>query len=368
MTANKRLAVLVASLAQGGIGKTRLHLMDAFLELGIDVDLLVADDKSPYARRIDPRVHVVRLSTTHAITGVPAIARYLRQRRPDAMLTQRIRVNVAALRARRLAGSTVPMYSTFNTNLSAQFASLPPAKARRQLAKLRRYYPQNDGLIAVSHGVARDSAQLLGIPRERIDVIYDPVVTPELYALADEPLEHSWFGDHEVPVILGVGRLEPQKNFSSLITAFARVRHQRPCRLVILGEGKLRSSLENQVRDLGLADDVHLPGFVDNPYKYMKHAHLFVLSSSWEGLGDSLVEALALGTPAVSTACPDGPEEVLDGGRYGRLVPVNDAEALADAMLATLAEPLPAEDLRRAAERFDARDNARRYLEVMQLA
>lgn len=367
MTASKRLAVLVASLAQGGIGKIRLHLMHEFLEQGMEVDLLEADDESPYAARIDPRVHVVRLPTSHAITGVPALVRYLRQRRPDAMLTQRIRVNVLALRARRLARAETAVYSTLNTNLSAQFASLAPGKARRQLAKLRRYYPLNDGLIAVSHGVARDAASLIGIPADSIRVIYNPVVTPRLFSLASEPLEHAWFDDAQTPVILGVGRLEPQKNFASLIEAFAIVRRQRPCRLVILGEGKLRGALAEQVRGLGLEADVELPGFVDNPYKYMSRASLFALSSSWEGIANSLVEALALGTPAVATDCPDGPAEVLDHGRYGPLVPVNDAAALADAMLRTLAEPLPQAGLREAAERFDAVSNARRYLEAMRL-
>lgn len=367
MSDKRRLAVLVASLAHGGIGKMRVHLINEFIRQGVDVDLLVAEADSPYMGRLDASVRVFNLGTSHAWTSVPGIARYLRRERPDAMLTQRIRVNVAALRARRLARSTVPVYVTLNTNLSAQLDSMPAGKRARQLAKLCRYYPRNDGLIAVSRGVAEDAAALIGIDRGRIQSIANPVVTPALFEAARQDPGHAWFGGGEAPVVVSVGRLEPQKDFETLLRAFARLHGDCPARLIILGEGKQRDMLAGLAAELGIAGAVDMPGFVDNPHAYMARARLFVLSSRWEGSPNGLTEAVALGTPVVATSCPNGPSEILEDGRYGELVPVGDVEALAGAMQRTLDAPLSAEVLRRAGERYSAENSARHYLAAMGL-
>jgi glycosyltransferase involved in cell wall biosynthesis len=154
----------------------------------------------------------------------------------------------------------------------------------------------------------------------------------------------------EPPVILGVGRLTVQKDFPTLIRAFARVRQKRNARLLILGEGELRSELNALVAELGLQADVALPGFVENPFVFMRHASLFVLSSAWEGFGNVLVEAMACGMPVVSTDCPSGPAEILQNGKWGRLVPVGDVQALSEALLATLEESTHPDVAARAAE------------------
>jgi glycosyltransferase involved in cell wall biosynthesis len=198
---------------------------------------------------------------------------------------------------------------------------------------IKIFYPWADAIVANSRGVAEDLMKLTGLPRDKIQVIYNPVVTPELFAKAEEPLDHPWFRPGEPPVILGVGRLTQQKDFPTLIRAFALVRKERPARLMILGEGEERPKLEALVRELRLEEDVALPGFVENPYKYMKRAAVFVLSSKWEGLPTVLIEALALGTQVIATNCPSGLEEVLEGGRWGRLVSVGDFAGLAQAIL-----------------------------------
>jgi len=367
MSDNRRLAILVASLAHGGIGKMRVNLINQFVRQGVQVDLLVADTDSPYMTRLDPAVRVVPLPTTHAVTSIPALVRYLRREAPDVLLTQRIRVNVAALRARWLARSQVPVFVTLNTNLTAQLDSMPAGKRARQLAKLRRYYPRNDGLIAVSRGVADDAAALIGIEPGRIQPIANPVVTPALFEAARVDPGHAWFDDGDVPVVVSVGRLEPQKDFATLLRAFARLHRDRPARLIILGEGKQRDMLAGLAAQLGIADAVDMPGFVDNPHAYMARASLFVLSSRWEGSPNGLTEAVALGTPVVATDCPNGPSEILEDGRYGELVPVGDAEALAGAIGRTLDAPLPAEALRRAGQRYSAESSARHYLATMGL-
>lgn len=368
MAQRKRLAVLVASLAHGGIGKMRVHLINEFIRQGVDVDLLVADDASPYMGKLDPAVRVVKLPTSHAITSIPAMYRYLRRMAPDAMLTQRIRVNVAALRARWLARSRVPIYVTLNTNLSAQLDSMPSKKRARQLAKLRHYYPGNDGLIAVSRGVAEDAAALIGIDASRIHPITNPVVTPALFEAAAQPSGHAWLEDKTTQVILAVGRLEPQKDFDTLLRAFAGLRRDRDARLIILGEGKLREPLQALAAELGVAEAVSMPGFVDNPAAYMARADLFVLSSRWEGSPNSLTEAVSLGTPVVATDCPNGPVEILERGRYGPLVEMGDAAGMTAAMKATLDDPLPRDFLRQAGERYTVERSARRYLQAMDMA
>jgi glycosyltransferase involved in cell wall biosynthesis len=179
------------------------------------------------------------------------------------------------------------------------------------------------------------------VPSAKVKVIYNPTVTPEIFRKATEPVQHPWFVDNRVPIILAAGRLHRQKDFPTLLRAFSLLRQNRPCRLVILGDGKKRrrKALRQLAKQLGIEKDVSLPGFVENPFAYMARANLFVLSSAWEGFGNVIVEALACGCPVVSTDCRSGPREILDNGRYGRLVPVGDPEALARAMLEALDDP-----------------------------
>jgi glycosyltransferase involved in cell wall biosynthesis len=233
---------------------------------------------------------------------------------------------------------------------------------------MRLSYGMADRVIAVSEGVAEDTAAVTGLPRDRIAVVRNPVVTPRLRAMAKEAVDHPWLPASDVPVVLGAGRMTRQKDFPVLVRAFARVRRERPCRLIVLGEGPDRAEIERLVGELGVGDDVSLPGFAVNPYAYMSRASLFVLSSRWEGSPNVLTEALAVGTPVVSTDCPSGPRETLQEGRFGPLVAVGDEEALARAILETMAHPLDAATLRGAVDEFTVERSADGYLEVLGLS
>ena len=201
---------------------------------------------------------------------------------------------------------------------------------------MRRLYPGAQRVVAVSEGVARALREGLGVPAERIEVIGNPVVTPRVLAGATHAPTHPWFHDGGPPVVVGVGRLAPQKGFDVLLRAVAQARAARPCRLLILGDGGERAALEALADTLGIRDAVALPGFDADPFPAMAAAGAFVLSSAWEGLPNVLIQAMALGTPVVATDCPSGPAEVTDGGRLGRLVPVGDVAAMADGIVAAL--------------------------------
>jgi glycosyltransferase involved in cell wall biosynthesis len=183
--------------------------------------------------------------------------------------------------------------------------------------------------------------QTAGVPRERIAVIYNPIITPELQERVKIPLQHPWLESRRLPVVLAVGRLMPQKDFPTLIQAFAQVRRHHLARLLILGEGPDRLALEALVRELGLEQDISLPGFVANPYPYMARAALFVLSSRWEGLPGVLIEAMYCGVPLIATNCPSGPQEILKDGQYGQLVPVGNVAALTHAIEMALTGKVP---------------------------
>jgi glycosyltransferase involved in cell wall biosynthesis len=198
-------------------------------------------------------------------------------------------------------------------------------------------------------------------------VIYNPVLTPELIKSTKEPLDHPWFAPGEPPVVLGAGRLVEQKDFPTLIRAFAQVRQVRPARLMILGSGREQKRLEALVRELNLEEDVALVGFVKNPSAYMAYSPVFVLSSAWEGFGNVIVEAMAVKTPVVSTDCQSGPAEILDNGKYGSLVPVGDTKAMAEAILSVLSGNSKRVDLAWL-DQFTQKSSTEKYLEILRIS
>ena len=206
---------------------------------------------------------------------------------------------------------------------------------------------------------------MTSVAQERITAIDNPVITGTQHDKMCATLDHPWFAPGSPPVLLSVGRLARQKDFPTLLNAFARVRDTFPVRLLILGEGRQRARLEALVLSLGIAGDVAFPGFTMNPFPYMSQAAAFVLSSAWEGAPGALIEAMACGCPVVSTDCPSGPAEILADGQYGPLVPVGDDRALADAIVTVLEKRPDPERLQTRASMFSVERVADRYLDVM---
>ncbi len=360
------LAILVSFSGAGGVERMVLNLVNAIAERGVRVDLLLIKTDSRHLQAIHPSVNRIDLGSGHTLTSLPALTCYLKRVRPPCLLAAKDRAGRIAVIARALAGAgETRLGLRLGTNLTAAFAHKSPWRMWLRRLPIRLLYPKIDAIVAVSEGVRQDTLALSGVSPERVRVVRNPVITSTLLAAADAPPPHPWLADRESPVILGAGRLTLQKDFPLLIRAFAQLRRTRPCRLIILGQGRQREELEALARELGVAEDLALPGFTPNPYPYMRHADLFVLSSRWEGSPNVLTEAMALGTPVVATDCPSGPSELLDSGRIAPLVPVGDWRALADAMARVLERPPAAEILQQAVREYNAGTSATRYLEIL---
>jgi glycosyltransferase involved in cell wall biosynthesis len=232
----------------------------------------------------------------------------------------------------------------------------------------RRLYRRANRIIAVSEGVARDLVESLDLPEGLVTAIHNPVVDEDLYEMAEESVDHPWLAE-EQPVLLSVGRLVPQKDYTVLLRAFSRIRKKRRIRLIVLGEGTERRRLERYAQNLGVQHDVDFPGFLKNPFPFMRRCTVYVLSSRFEGLPGALIQAMACGAPVVSTDCPSGPSEIIDSGSSGFLVPVGDAEKLAASIESLLDNPALrrsfSEAGRKAAAEFRVPPMIRHYEETL---
>jgi glycosyltransferase involved in cell wall biosynthesis len=397
-TGARRIALVFEDFAGGGVQRTMLRTADGLVGRGFAVDLVVARAAGPLHSEVSPQARIAEIPRSSlwraggyavddgtifealatskkarkSMRYLPALVRYFRNEQPNAVLAATARYNLVALWARRLADLDAVVVVTQHDQSSDP--ALPPGLLRggHPATLIRRDYLQADAIVAVSNGVADDLAACAGIPRSRITMVYNPVVGRHLAAKAQHALDHPWFAPGEPPVVLGGGRPDPQKDFATLIRAFVRVRAQRRVRLLILADleddqshaeyaGKLRALPE----ELDVAEDVSFAGFVANPFAYMARAAVFVLSSVHEGLGNVLIEAMACGTPVVSTDCPSGPREILDHGRFGPLVPVGDDRAMAAAIAATLERPMAAAMLQGRAQMFSVDRAVDRYVDLM---
>ena len=363
----QRLAVLLSFSGQGGVERMVMNLVEGFAARGVGVDLVAIRADGMPRVELPQNVRIVDLETRHSALAVWPLVCYLRSRRPVALLAAKDRAIRAAVLARAISGVRCRIVGRLGTNLSAALESRSGFVRGMRILPIRLMYRWVDHLVCVSKGVREDTLHLARIPLERASVIRNPVVSKRIDELAKCPVDHPWAKDPSVPMIVAAGRLTPQKDFPTLIRAFAALRTRQAARLVILGEGRERARLLQLARDLDVAADVALPGFAPNPYAWMARARLFVLSSAWEGSPNVLTEALALGVPSVATDCPSGPRELLADGRWGPLVPVGDPSALADAMEHVLRSPLSPELLRAAVFEYARDASAASYLKVLGL-
>ena len=362
------LAIVISFSGQGGVEKMITALAERFVSLGKRVDLVaIKEDKNKLEQLEAAGVNVVRLHVQHSTMATRALASYLDRRQPSVVLAAKDRAGRSTLAARRMSSSKPRVFIRIGTTLSEAIRHHSRFRQWLRYRPIRRSYPHADGIVAISQGVADDVAFISNIDKGKIHVIPNPVIGSALRTLAKADISHPWVDHSQEPVIIGMGRLTRQKDFPTLIKGFAELQKSRKSRLIILGEGRDRYNLTQLVRQLGIQDRVDMPGHQANPYCWLSRASLFVLSSRWEGFGNVLAEAMALGIPVVSTDCRSGPRELLDGGRLGPLVPVGDHNALSRAMRDMLDHPTHPSDLKEGVTEYHAETSARRYLEVMGL-
>ena len=379
VSSKPRIGMVLPNLGGGGAERAVLTLAGALLRRGYPVDLVLLRLNGEYKRAIpdgirlhyrkrnrttDPtllahcrerridtyplavnplatfgarlflqRIHSgVRLSGSQIRSAI-AVTRYIREIHPQLLLSALPSANCAAILGKELAKNHIPVVISIqnNVDVSDSYKGVSGEIARS-------VNPRANAVVAISQGVAETVVNTLDIDAQIVHVIYNPIPVSEIRSLSQQKVPHPWFQDSSVPIILNVLSEGNQKDWRTLISAFALVRREMDARLAILGNlsADYRDRISSLAREMGVEEDIAFLGFVDNPFSYMRRAALYVLSSRYEGLANVLIEAMACGTPVVSTDAPYGPAEILEGGRWGPLVPVGDAEALAAAMVGSL--------------------------------
>ena len=401
------LGFVLPSLAGGGAERVTLTLAKSLLADGHRVDLILARMRGDYRAEIPPglRIYYARLWRPDAallrhcrqlglelrpITVNPAgaaaawlslrrkhpglrigrkpaviawvIAQYLRRAQPRLLVAAPDYANLPALYAAELHGGNIPVIVAEHNNIAMGYTG-------EWLREAKELYPKAAAVVAVGQGVAGEVAQLLNVDPRRIHTIHNPIPSARIWQMAQAEVAHPWFQPGQPPVILSIGRQSPQKDHPTLVAAFGLARQRLPARLALMGRYSetYKAGLISQARQCGAAADLEFLDFDENPFRYLRRAGLFALSSRWEGLCLTLIEAMACGAPVASSDAPYGPAEILESGKWGRLTPVGDAPALAQAMVATLqGDHPPAAALRQRAAWFSERRAADAYRQLFE--
>ena len=362
--ASPTITLFLPSLEGGGAQRVFVELANEFVALGLRVNLALASAHGPYLEEVAAGVRVIDFGASGVLRSLPKLARHLRTERPDVMLSGLDHANVIAMLARVAAGNGTRCVISMRSVPTAVYREARSVRGWLLLQLIKVAYPFADAIVANSEAVASDLSQLLHITRSRLHVVYNPLNASWIEKSSREEVDHAWCAAGAPPIVLGVGNLGVLKDFQTLIRAFSIVRSTRDCRLVILGEGPQREELERLIYELGLERDVHLTGFVGNPFGWMRRATVFVSASLTEGCPNALMQALACGTSVISTDCVGGSAEVLQSGKWGHLVAVGDYRAMADAIAKTL-EATIHPDVRQRANDFAHDRIARQYLQIL---
>lgn len=325
----KRICFFSPNFLGGGAERVISILAKNFSEQGYKVDLIVIEKVGPYLKDIPDSVNIIDFNCKKMVLSLPKLVQYLKNTNPDILFTSHIHV------------STMVAFAKFISRVETkvvirQPTMLAPAKKEKSLSNLLRLelflmsLKFVNKIILTSEYMKEEFLRYSLKNINKVVIIHNPVDISKIQKESCEQVCHDFFDDSEnTPVIIAVGRLNKVKDFSTLIKAFSIVRKHTSCRLIILGEGELRSELIHLAKELNLLDQISMPGFVENPYKYMKNSNLFVSSSLWEGFPNGLVEAMACGLNIVATNCEGGSAEILENGKWGKLVPINDEITLA---------------------------------------
>lgn len=326
------IAIYMHDLSGGGAERQVLTLAQELINLGVQVTLVVHSTDGALRDSLPAGLTVHNLASPRTLADIPRLARYLRQQRPDILMANVDHNNVAGLLAKVASGTSTRVIICQHNALSAEFAKQSGRWTYRLIGQAyRALSPWISAAVAVSGGIAEELVTNAHLPAHKVRIIHNAIIGADFQYRANEEVSHPWF-DEPGRVFVTAGRLVPPKDHATLLKAFALHRVKHSSRLIILGDGPLRDGLETLAHALNLSGAVDFVGFQPNPLPYFRHADCFVLSSSSEGFGNVLVEAMGCGTPVISTDCPHGPAEILEKGRYGTLVRPTDPTALSVAM------------------------------------
>ena len=360
------VAIYMHDLSGGGVERQSLALATELQLLGFDITLVLHQMRGELREQLSPHLRTVDLESNRTIRDIPRLAAFLSREKPDILLANVDHNNVAALLAKAMAASRTnvvicqhnPISTDFYHGLSWTYRGIPSA--------YRLASPLIARAIGVSRGISRELESIAHLPAHKVVTINNPVIGPDFAYRSGASVTHPWLEERAAPVFVCAGRLVPQKDHQTLLRALALHRQRIPSRLLLLGTGPLRESLETLAEELGVTDAIQFLGFQDNPLPWFRRADAFVLSSRSEGFGNVLVESMWCGTPVIATDCPHGPAEILDGGRYGVLVPANDPAALAAAMdgASTIRARFPPTLLKARAAEYTNSGCAERYAQL----
>ncbi len=324
------IAFYMHDLSGGGVERMRLTLIAALRAKGLAVSLILGQRNGPLESEIPQDLSVFDLHASRTILEIPRLVSFLRQNRPDILISSLDHNNIAALIAHAWTGFVSRLIVCQHNALLAERKS--GWKYRLVPFAYRILHRFADAFIAVSRGVANELCDVAKLPRAKISVIYNPVIGPDFEARANVGAPHAWFVNRSCPVFVFIGRLTTQKDVVTLLLAMQRLLRRQDARLIIVGGGEDLEKLRQMAEQRAIHYAIEFVGFQCNSLPWIKHADALVSSSRYEGLGNAIIEALACGTPVIATDCPHGPAEVLLEGTLGTLVPVGDFEALAEAM------------------------------------
>ena len=364
----KKISIVLPNLVGGGAERLAIYLAHDWVERGFKVEMVLMQKHGELLSLLKPDISVIDLNSKRIRNSIIALYKYFKSSQPDIIWVGMWPLTSVSIISWLLSRKPGSIYLIDHNQLSIsviQELKVPPIFLKL-LMKIT--YPFATGIMAVSNGVKEDLCRLGGFRDDQVNVIYNPAATgiPANISVTEDHKNSIWgegFENH----ILSVGSLDVQKNYHLLIKAFSRISKKLNAKLIILGEGKLRSSLESLISELGLEDSISLVGFTNNPYPWYLTADLYVLSSDWEGLPTVLIEALECGLPIVSTDCHSGPKEILEDGRYGKLVPTNNLNALSNAIELSLAESHDKTLLMKRASDFSIENISKQYLEYFKL-
>jgi len=364
----KKISIVLPNLVGGGAERLAIYLAHDWIKRGFVVEIVLMQKKGELLKLLSSDILVINLNSKRIRNSVKALYEYLSTSKPDVIWVGMWPLTTASVISWLLAKKQGAIYLIDHNQLSQSVIKELGVHPFVLKTFIKLTYPFANGIMAVSNGVKDDICKLGGLNDNQVRVIYNPAATgiPENITITDKIKKNLW-GDSFDNYILSVGSLTPQKNFHLLIKAFSKISKKLNAKLIILGEGKLRSSLQELIMKLNLKDSVLLAGFNDNPYPWYLTADVYVLSSDWEGLPTVLIEALESGLPIVSTDCESGPKEILEDGRYGKLVPTNDINALSSAIETSLSEYHDKEFLMKRAKDFSIESISRQYLEYFGL-